>query len=112
MHRKNQRPRLWEIPTAGACCLGLIAKLCPPSQNSFLLGDAGTDGGPRQNRGLAHVRETENGNAGAGGRKREHPAQITTALDYLSWEYALLKAGRTSRPGAAMAANSGGGIDN
>lgn len=26
--------------------------------------------------------------------------------------YALLKAGRTSRPGAAIAANSGGSIDN
>ena len=42
------------------------------------------------------MRETENGNAGAGGRKREHPAQITTTLDYLSWEYALFKAGRIS----------------
>ena len=42
------------------------------------------------------MRETENGNAGAGGRKREHPAQITTTLDHLSWEYALFKAGRIS----------------
>ena len=33
-------------------------------------------------------------------------------MGYLGWEYALLKAGRTSRPGAAIAANSGGSIDN
>ena len=67
-----------------------------PSPNFVFPRGFGTDGGPRQNRGLAQVRETANGNAGAGGRKREHPAQISTALDYLSWEYALFKAGRIS----------------
>lgn len=84
----------------------------PPSQNSFLLGDAGTDGGPRQNRGLAHVREAANGNAGAGGRKRERQTRQAGEMAYQSVKYALFKAGRTSRPGAATTANSGGGIDN
>ena len=62
--------------------------------------------------GLAHVREAANGNAGTGGRKRERQTRQAGEMAYQSVKYALLKAGRTSRPGAATTANSGGGIDN